>query len=157
MNIDLVIGDPLRHSIINQDYISVAELTVAISLAHTNIASYLLLHHNVLADRSAIDPVVYSILMSSDEGNAHERRDQLIQMDEFQFILPFYRQSLFFLLEPVEEWVVDDGIRLIENSRLCFEIFQATLQSLGIEYHVIGKDTKPILERVAVVTKLVGF
>ena len=111
----------------------------------------------VLCDRSAIDPVVYSILMSSDERDAHERRDQLIQMDEFQFILPFYRHSLFFLLEPVEEWVVDDGIRLIENSRLCFEMFQATLQSLGIEYHVIGKDTKPILERVAVVTKLVGF
>ena len=49
VNIDLVIDDPLLRSIINQDYIPVAEFTVAISLAHTNIASYLLLHHNVLA------------------------------------------------------------------------------------------------------------
>ena len=111
----------------------------------------------VLCDRSAIDPVVYSILTSSDEQNAHERRDQLIQMDEFQYILPFYRQSLFLLLEPVEEWVVDDGIRMIEHLPACFKLFQATLRSLGIEYHVIGKDTKPISERVAVVTKLVGF
>ena len=111
----------------------------------------------VLCDRSAIDPIVYSILTSSDERNAHERRDQLIQMDEFQYIVPFYRQSLFFLLEPVEEWVVDDGIRLIENLGPCFEMFQATLESLGIKYHVIGKEMKAISERVAVVTELVGF
>ena len=110
----------------------------------------------VLCDRSAIDPVVYVVLTSSDEQNAHERRDKLIQMDEFQYILPLYRQSLVFLLEPVEEWITDDGVRSIENLQACFEIFQATLQYLGIEYYVIGKETKPISERVAVVTQLVA-
>ncbi len=113
----------------------------------------------ILCDRSAIDAVVYAILTASDEQSAIGRRDQLIQMDEFQQILPLYRQSLFFLLEPVEEWIVDDGVRYeLRDSKIweCFETFQATLRYLGIEYRLISKENKLISDRVAIVTKLVG-
>ncbi|KAF8331553.1 AAA domain-containing protein [Amanita rubescens] len=110
----------------------------------------------ILCDRSAIDAIVYAILTAGDDRNANDRRDQLIRMDEFQDILPSYRQSLFFLLEPVEEWIVDDGVRSIDNIWDCFETFQATLRYLGIEYRVISKENKLIADRVAIVTKLVG-
>jgi len=110
----------------------------------------------ILCDRSAVDPIIYAIMTSKNEQDAQERRDKLIQKDEFQKILPLYRQSLFVLLEPVEEWIVDDGVRLLENQRGCFEIFQVTLQQLGIEYRLMGSKLKPISDRVEVVMKWAG-
>ncbi|KAF8631100.1 hypothetical protein AX17_005145 [Amanita inopinata Kibby_2008] len=111
----------------------------------------------ILCDRSGIDPVVYAILFSVDEKTGQERGDKLIQMHELQFMLPFYRQSLFILLEPVEEWAVDDGVRMIENQKGCFQCFQDTLQRLGIEYHVLGKHAKSISARVALVVGMAGL
>ncbi|KAK2464628.1 hypothetical protein APHAL10511_003321 [Amanita phalloides] len=110
----------------------------------------------VLCDRSAIDPIVYVVLTATDEQMAVERRDQLVQMDEFQHILPLYRESLFVVLGPVEEWVVDDGVRSIENLQACYKTFQATLDYLGIKYQTLGMETKSLAERVATV-KMVGF
>ena len=111
----------------------------------------------ILCDRSAIDAIVYAILTASDERDACSRRDQLIQMDEFQHILPLYRQSLFFLSEPVPEWIVGDEMRYesMVNIQDCFKTFQITLSYLGIEYHVIAKENKLTSDRVAIVTKLV--
>ena len=110
----------------------------------------------ILCDRSAVDPIIYAIMTSKDKQDAQERRNKLIQMDEFQKILPLYRQSLFILLEPVEEWIVDDGVRLLENQRECLETFQVTLQDLGIEYRLMGSKLKPISDRVGVVMKWAG-
>ncbi|KIL64852.1 hypothetical protein M378DRAFT_77695 [Amanita muscaria Koide BX008] len=102
----------------------------------------------ILCDRSAVDPIVYAILTSKDEQDGIERRDKFIQLDEFQNILPLYQQSLFILLESVEEWLVDDGVRSIENQKECFEVFQIILQHLGIKYRVMGSNLRPLEERV---------
>ena len=47
----IVISDLVtpRLEVSHQVFVPVTEYTVAISLAHANIGSYLLLHHNVLA------------------------------------------------------------------------------------------------------------
>lgn len=111
----------------------------------------------ILCDRSAVDPIVYAILTSKDEQDGIERRDKFIQLDEFQNILPLYQQSLFILLESVEEWLVDDGVRSIENQKECFEVFQIILQHLGIKYRVMGSNLKPLEERVETTMKWGGL
>ncbi|KAM6492759.1 AAA domain containing protein [Amanita muscaria] len=111
----------------------------------------------ILCDRSAVDPIVYAILTSKDEQDGIERRDKFIQLDEFQNILPLYQQSLFILLESVEEWLVDDGVRSIENQKECFEVFQIILQHLGIKYRVMGSNLKPLEERVETMMRWGGL
>jgi nicotinamide riboside kinase len=69
----------------------------------------------LLSDRSAIDPIVYAMLSSASEEEAEGRVRYLTNSSQFQSALLAYRQSVVVLLAPVPEWLVDDGIRSIEN------------------------------------------
>jgi nicotinamide riboside kinase len=74
----------------------------------------------LLSDRSAIDPIVYAILTSTTEDEAKQRRESLTNLPQFQLALSRYRRSTFLLLTPVPEWVLDDGIRSLDNQvRIC--------------------------------------
>ncbi|KAK1231668.1 hypothetical protein PQX77_005209 [Marasmius sp. AFHP31] len=112
----------------------------------------------LLCDRSAIDPVVYAILTSrsvvephpSIEELARSRRDTLVNSPSFQAILPTYLEagSHFYLLEPVDSWLEDDGFRHTGDQAESFVIFKRLLGELGIPYRLIRRDMLDLEERV---------
>ena len=124
----------------------------------------------LLSDRSAVDPAVYAET-SAMGGDGVEKRVCLLNSPEFQAALPRYRESLFgrslhdgcrthmdlievvrsVILQPVPDWLVDDGVRSLEdpwiyNRRLC-----STLQELDIPYIEIGESVRDLSERVKLV------
>src|ERR1700722_9317070 len=69
----------------------------------------------LLSDRSAIDPIAYAVLSSASKEEAEGRVQYLSNSSQFQSALLAYRQSVVVLLAPVPEWLMDDGVRNIEN------------------------------------------
>ncbi|KDQ53777.1 hypothetical protein JAAARDRAFT_136621 [Jaapia argillacea MUCL 33604] len=110
--------------------------------------------HTILSDRSAIDPIVYAILTASNENEANHRRRTLTEKDGFRRALPRYQHAEFILLEPVPEWLVDDGVRSLDNHVECSRVFKEVLEELGIAYTVINAETKDLAERVEVALNL---
>ncbi|KAK0191873.1 AAA domain-containing protein [Armillaria mellea] len=106
-----------------------------------------------LFDRSALDPIVYAVLTGKSDLDGKERGDSLSRREKFQETLAEYRNSssFFFLLAPVQEWLVDDGTRHLENGRECFVIFEQVLSGLGISYRVIGESMKGLSDRASAV------
>ncbi|KAJ8087708.1 hypothetical protein AAF712_014719 [Marasmius tenuissimus] len=112
----------------------------------------------LLCDRSAIDPVVYAVLTSRSILEPHSsvdelersRRDALVNSSSFQAILPTYLEaaSHFYLLEPVDSWLEDDGFRHTGDQAESFVIFKRLLGELGIPYRLIGRDMLDLEERV---------
>ncbi|KAI0268683.1 AAA domain-containing protein [Gloeopeniophorella convolvens] len=107
----------------------------------------------VLSDRSAVDAVVYAALNDADDGGTRSRT--LLSSPEFQATLPAYRQSTFFLLLPIAEWMVDDGVRSLEDQWGCIRVFRTLLRDLGIAYYEVGEGCRWLEERVAVVRRAV--
>ncbi|KAI8968820.1 AAA domain-containing protein [Trametes punicea] len=108
----------------------------------------------ILSDRSAVDPIVYA--GTSALPGATLRRQNLIEDVNLQEKLPFYRESLFVVLEPVREWIEDDGIRSLEDPWRYNEALVATLRELDIPYVTIGENIKDIRERVDLVLDMSG-
>lgn len=106
-------------------------------------------------DRSAVDPIVYGVLTGGTDHDGKERQESLSRKENFQATLEEYRssRSFFFLLGPVEEWLVDDGTRHLDNGKECFGIFEAVLSDLEISYFVIGENMKKLDDRTSVVLK----
>lgn len=107
----------------------------------------------LLCDRSAIDPVVYAILTAKNEDEAREKRSALVDLPDFQRALPLYRRALFVLLNPVPEWLVDDGIRSLDNQVDCLKVFKQVLSELEISYSEIGPETKDLDDRVTIILR----
>ncbi|KAF7338902.1 hypothetical protein MSAN_02213400 [Mycena sanguinolenta] len=107
-----------------------------------------------LCDRSAVDPIVYSIFTAASPEDAQERKKALVNLPEFQRALPRYRNSLFILLTPVREWLKDDGFRHIGDEAEILAIFRNTLSELGIQYREIGPEMSFLPERTAFVLSL---
>ncbi len=86
-----------------------------------------------LFDRSALDPIVYAVLTGRSDLDGKERGESLSRKDKFQETLAEYRKSssFFFLLAPVEEWLMDDGTRHLDNGKECFVIFERGLVGFG--------------------------
>lgn len=55
------------------------------------------------------------------------------------------------MLEPVPEWIHDDGVRSLEDPWEYNEALFTTLKQLDIPYVVIGQEKKDILARVGFV------
>lgn len=106
----------------------------------------------VLCDRSAIDPIAYAILTASNAAEAREREEALISRLVVKDALTRYRDpySVFILLTPVREWVIDDGVRSLENQEACGDVFRKLLKDLDIPYRVLGSDCKFLPERMAI-------
>ncbi|KAJ7598371.1 AAA domain-containing protein [Mycena floridula] len=109
----------------------------------------------LLCDRSAVDPVVYAVLTAATPEEAIERKKSLTESKKFQEALERYRDSVFVLLEPVAEWLVDDGTRHIDNQEECYGIFEQILSELGIWFRPIGPSVKNLEERTSLVASLV--
>ncbi|RPD58075.1 hypothetical protein L227DRAFT_577438 [Lentinus tigrinus ALCF2SS1-6] len=105
-------------------------------------------HLPILSDRSAVDPIVYA--GTSTVAGAEERRRRLLEDETFQVVLPFYRQSLF---EPVAEWLVDDGVRSMEDPRRYGEALHSTLAEFEIPYITLGEAMRDISQRVDYVVR----
>ncbi|EKM53817.1 uncharacterized protein PHACADRAFT_211456 [Phanerochaete carnosa HHB-10118-sp] len=105
----------------------------------------------LLSDRSAVDPIVYAATSSVD---GESKRLRLIQDPAFQATLAFYRESLFFLLQPVLEWLQDDGIRSLEDPWNYNAHLRTTLTELGIPFVEIGEELKDIAERVEIASEV---
>ncbi|KAJ7726773.1 AAA domain-containing protein [Mycena metata] len=108
----------------------------------------------MLCDRSAIDPIVYAIFTAANSADAESRKQVLLDLPEFQQVLPQYRKSLFVLLAPVKEWMVDDGFRHVGDESEILSIFRSTLSELGIQYREIGTEMRFLPERTAFVLAL---
>ncbi|KAH9888526.1 AAA domain-containing protein [Cubamyces lactineus] len=122
-----------------------AEERAAAALQNTTVAGIRL----ILSDRSAIDPIVYA--GTSGVPGALGRRHRLLEDAALQRMLPSYRGSLFVVLEPVTEWLEDDGVRSLEDPGRYNSVLVATLRELGIPYVTIGTETKDIRARVNLV------
>jgi len=112
-------------------------------------------HPTVLCDRSAIDPLVYSMLTASDEEDGNKRKGYLTSSERFQQAIQQYKDSVVLLLGPVQEWLVDDGVRLTENQGRCLELFHLLLKELEIPYLQIGVNMMDLDERVDAVIRMI--
>ncbi|KAI6122018.1 AAA domain-containing protein [Pisolithus sp. B1] len=102
----------------------------------------------ILSDRSGIDPIVYAIMTAKDEGEAHQKEEVLVNIPAFQMALRRYKEAIFLLLNPVEEWLVDDGVRNLDHHERCIKVFRQVLDKFGIKYQEMGAETKKIEDRV---------
>ncbi|KAA1476796.1 hypothetical protein DENSPDRAFT_785522 [Dentipellis sp. KUC8613] len=105
----------------------------------------------VLSDRSAVDAVVYAALADAADHDGGSRSRTLLAAPELQAALPAYRASTFVLLAPVAEWLVDDGVRSLEDGWACFGEFRRMLGELGIPFVELGSSCRWLEERVAFV------
>ncbi|KJA16697.1 hypothetical protein HYPSUDRAFT_47062 [Hypholoma sublateritium FD-334 SS-4] len=112
-----------------------------------------------LFDRSAMDPIVYALLTSKTQEEANARKAFLTASDHFQRVLEKYQspESIVVLLDPVAEWLVDDGVRSLESQTECLAIFKELLKSLKVDYYEFGRHTKFLHERVTVTLGLGKF
>ncbi|KAG8926329.1 hypothetical protein FRC02_008963 [Tulasnella sp. 418] len=110
----------------------------------------------VLCDRSALDPIVYVGWCVSNELKTQTRK-KMLDDEEFQKVLPTYQKSLFVLLHPVEEWVVDDGVRSLEQRGLFNQELMELLSELKIPFKEIGPEVKDLQERVKLVQGWLGL
>ncbi|KAG9310362.1 hypothetical protein JVU11DRAFT_9495 [Chiua virens] len=102
----------------------------------------------VLSDRSGVDPLVYAVLTAKDEREARQRKSILVEQPAFQNALKRYRKAKFLLLRPVPEWLVDDGVRSLDQHARSFHVYRTVLAELGIPYREIREEMKDLTERV---------
>ncbi|KAL3462794.1 AAA domain-containing protein [Aspergillus heterothallicus] len=107
----------------------------------------------LLCDRSGVDPIVYAVKYGPPqaqiilEGSSHWRylRDRM-------------KESLVILCPPHQEWLVDDGTRLMARSPEEWEsvhfIFIQILETNGIAFQVIPKELLDLEARVDFVSRL---
>lgn len=107
----------------------------------------------VLSDRCAVDPVVYATWTGKDEEEARERREAMVCAPGFSEAVGEYRRGLVVLLGPVPEWLVDDGVRSMEDQVGCHRVFCQVLDGLGIRYRQIGAEFRGLQERIDMVLR----
>ncbi|KAJ3995930.1 AAA domain-containing protein [Lentinula boryana] len=82
----------------------------------------------LLSDRSAVDAIVYAALSELTVKSGSTQA--LISSSDFQEVLALYRsaRSTFVLLRPIKEWMVDDGVRSLEDGEHCYAMFVKVLR-----------------------------
>jgi nicotinamide riboside kinase len=139
---------------LGRESIGMLEMQKAIMLAHLEREQENEDGNAQLCDRSAVDPIVYAIFTATDPADAESRKQALVSLPEFQRVLPRYQTSLFVLLTPVKEWLIDDGFRHVGDETKILTIFRDTLTELGIRYREIGSDMRFLPERTSFVLSL---
>ncbi|THH07667.1 hypothetical protein EW145_g3224 [Phellinidium pouzarii] len=108
----------------------------------------------ILSDRSIVDPIAYALLSSQTDGN--ERAQALINTAQLQLSLPHLRRSTVVLLDSVPEWVVDDGVRSVDESYASVDAFRSILKQLEIPFHEVDGTCTDLQDRVQKVLKMIG-
>ncbi|KAJ2928198.1 hypothetical protein H1R20_g8893, partial [Candolleomyces eurysporus] len=141
----------MREKGYSRDTVGNLQMQLDIMEAHSNEEEKALEAANlVLCDRSAIDPIAYAILTSSNAEEARQRKEALVGRLAFKAALERYRDhhSVFILLSPVQAWLIDDGVRSLENQEACMDVFRKVLKDLEIPYRVFGPDCQFLFERL---------
>ncbi|KAE9396456.1 hypothetical protein BT96DRAFT_860948 [Gymnopus androsaceus JB14] len=144
------------HSLAMQHAIVKAQAARDLEARQKSVAEYSALGRPVLlSDRSAVDAVVYSALseLTAKSGNTKF----LVSSPDFQNVLSFYSSSssTFVLLRPIRDWLVDDGVRSLDDGEHCYDMFVKILKELGIRFIELGQDCRWLEERVAFIRRAV--
>jgi hypothetical protein len=112
----------------------------------------------VLSNRSAVDSVVYVVLAAQNE-EAVRRQWALEDAPSVTAARERYcgAGAYFVLLRPVPGWLVDDGVRSLDDHTRCVEVFRRVLAEWGMKYHEIGEEISDIERRVDAVLAYVGL
>ncbi|ELU45718.1 MobB domain-containing protein [Rhizoctonia solani AG-1 IA] len=105
----------------------------------------------LLCDRSAIDPLVYASLSTTEATGA----EILAECDELYGILPIYRRAIFVLLHPIAEWIEDDGVRSLADPSSYPQTYKHYMDRFGIKYYEIDGSMKDLESRVNAVLEWV--
>lgn len=141
----------------DRSQVPLLELQQAILLAQIEHEQELSVPGRVLlSDRSALDPIVYAVLTAPSAEEAQQRKESLLKQPQIPGTLDRYKTALFVLLEPIEDWRVEDGVRVMDRPQECLAIYKQLLAELGIAYRVIGNDTRRLEDRVAWVLSTAG-
>lgn len=107
----------------------------------------------LLSDRCAIDALVYTRKYVSEDAYK-----TLCETLEFQEALGRYRgerakgnhgtQVLFILTLPVAEWLIDDGIRSMDEPEAVLEEFRNVLNDMEIPFVELGSEIMELGRRV---------
>jgi nicotinamide riboside kinase len=98
-------------------------------------------------------------LTSSNVEEGRECKEALTGRFALEAALERYRNphSIFILLAPVQEWLIDDGVRSLDDQEACMTLFRKILKDLGIPYRVFGSDCQFLFERVLLTLGYVGM
>ena len=107
----------------------------------------------LLSDRCTIDALVYTRKFVSEDAYK-----ALCETSEFQEALRRYRgerargddstHGLFILTLPVAEWLIDDGIRNMDEPEAVLEAFRYVLNDLEIPFVELGSEIMELGRRV---------
>jgi nicotinamide riboside kinase len=93
--------------------------------------------------------LVYALLAAHGATEAEARRRALTGNDASQRAVGRYRRALVIFLKPARGWLVDDGMRSIDDHGRCVETFRDVLAPLETPYEEIGEECMGLKERVA--------
>ncbi|KAL6881235.1 AAA domain-containing protein [Trichoderma novae-zelandiae] len=104
----------------------------------------------MISDRSGLDPIIYASRHIGEDAV-----ELLTSSDHWQELRGRMSQSLVFVCETVEAWLVSDGVRLmpkdVEDWIEYDREFCRMLGSEGIEYQMIPRSVEKLEDRVAFV------
>ncbi|KAL3475683.1 AAA domain-containing protein [Aspergillus californicus] len=107
----------------------------------------------VLCDRSGVDPIVYAAKYGPPQA-----QEILERSPQWQYLRDRMRQSLVIVCPPHQEWLVDDGIRLMAKTQAEWEdvhlMVLQVLQENGIAFHIVPQQLLDVEERVEFVWRL---
>ena len=105
-----------------------------------------------ISDRSAVDAIVYTRKFVSEDGVDH-----LLMSAEWRDCRERMEKATVVVCEPVMEWLVDDGVRLLPSNRAAWmevhELFCKTLDDLNLKYILLPSILRNVNERVEFVLK----
>ncbi|KAL4970491.1 ATP/GTP-binding protein [Aspergillus stella-maris] len=106
----------------------------------------------VLSDRSGVDPIVYAINYGPPQS-----RDLLEDSSEWHYLRDRMRKALVILCPPQQEWLKDDGTRLMSSTMAEWEHTHSTfiqvLEENEIPFQAIPRELTGLGERVEFVLR----
>ncbi|KAF8849896.1 hypothetical protein BDZ45DRAFT_680174 [Acephala macrosclerotiorum] len=103
-----------------------------------------------VSDRSGVDPIVYARKYVSKDAESN-----LIKSTEWLELRERMRKSVVIVCEAGADWLADDGVRLMPESREDWigfhQLFCSCLEDWGLNYEVLPRDVTNLHERVAFV------
>jgi nicotinamide riboside kinase len=109
-----------------------------------------------VSDRSGVDPIVYARRYGNKDAES-----ALIKSPEWLELRERMRKSVVIVCEAGAEWLTDDGVRLMPESREDWigfhQLFCSCLDDLGLNYEVLPCNVTSLHERVTFVLERWGL
>jgi nicotinamide riboside kinase len=131
-----------------QQYILNAQYTAETTLCPPNTAAW------CICDRSGLDPIVFARYFASAEAAA-----ELLASKKWLELEGRMKRGIVVLCEVGNNWLVDDGVRLMPNDVTEWahidRAFRGLLEWRGIKFSVLPKQVTDLTKRVEFVRALV--